>query len=105
MASHFVGQTPDAATGARVLPAFGVKGSETAGEKFIQSAQFMSHLLNIGHTRALISHPATTTHRPLDAAQQLAAAVRLDTVRVSAGLEPIEGVLWDVDKALAAARG
>ena len=51
--------------------AFGVNGGLQQGVKFIESAQFMSHLVNIGDTRTLISHPASTTHRQLDAAQQL----------------------------------
>jgi len=61
--------------GASGLLAFGVKGGMSQGVKFIESAQFMSHLVNIGDTRTLISHPASTTHRQLDDAQQLAAGV------------------------------
>ena len=91
--------------GASGLVAFCVKGGEAAGVKFIESAQFMSHLVNIGDTRTLISHPASTTHRQLDAAQQLAAGVRPDMVRISVGLEHIDDILWDVDQALAAAAG
>ena len=73
------------------------------GVRFIESAQFMSHLVNIGDTRTLISHPASTTHRQLDAAQQRAAGVRPDMVRISVGLEHIDDILWDSDQALAAA--
>ena len=95
--------------GASGLLAFGVKGGvmggEVAGVKFIESAQFMSHLVNIGDTRTLISHPASTTHRQLDAAQQLAAGVKPDMVRISVGLEHIDDILWDADQALAAACG
>jgi len=93
--------------GASGLLAFGVKGGVKGGVengvKFIESAQFMSHLVNIGDTRTLISHPASTTHRQLDAAQQLAAGVRPDMVRISVGLEHIDDILWDIDQALAAA--
>ena len=89
--------------GASGLLGFGVKGGLEAGIKFIESAQFMSHLVNIGDTRTLISHPASTTHRQLDAAQQLAAGVKPDMVRISVGLEHIDDILWDVDQALAAA--
>ena len=89
--------------GASGLLAFGVKGGEAAGVKFIVSARFMSHLVNIGDTRTLVSHPASTTHRQLDAAQQLAAGVRPDMVRISVGLKHIDDILWDVDQALAAA--
>ncbi len=87
--------------GASGLLAFGVKGGVQAGVKFIESAQFMSHLVNIGDTRTLISHPASTTHRQLDAAQQLAAGVKPDMVRISVGLEHIDDILWDIDQALA----
>ena len=89
--------------GASGLLAFGVKGGVTQGVKFIEGAQFMSHLVNIGDTRTLISHPASTTHRQLDAAQQLAAGVPPDMVRISVGLEHIDDILWDIDQALAAA--
>ena len=89
--------------GASGLLAFGVNGGEAAGVKFIESAQFMSHLVNIGDTRTLVSHPASTTHRQLDAAQQLAAGVRPDMVRISVGLEHIDDILWDIDQALARA--
>ncbi|MBS0594564.1 MAG: O-acetylhomoserine aminocarboxypropyltransferase/cysteine synthase [Proteobacteria bacterium] len=89
--------------GASGLLAFGVKGGEAAGVKFIEAAQFMSHLVNIGDTRTLISHPASTTHRQLDAAQQRAAGVTPDMVRISVGLEHIDDILWDIDQALARA--
>jgi O-acetylhomoserine (thiol)-lyase len=86
--------------GASGLLAFGVKGGMEAGVRFIESAQFMSHLVNIGDTKTLISHPASTTHRQLDEAQQLAAGVLPDMVRISVGLEHIEDILWDVEQAL-----
>jgi O-acetylhomoserine (thiol)-lyase len=90
--------------GASGLLAFGVKvvngQGAAAGVKFIEAAQFMSHLVNIGDTRTLISHPASTTHRQLDAQQQLAAGVLPDMVRISVGLEHIDDILWDVDQAL-----
>ena len=100
--------------GASGLLAFGVAtdaGADAAaqaqalqrGVRFIESAQFMSHLVNIGDTRTLISHPASTTHRQLDAAQQRAAGVRPDMVRISVGLEHVDDILWDIDQALAAA--
>ena len=74
-----------------------------AGVKFIEAAQFMSHLVNIGDTRTLIIHPASTTHRQLDEAQQRAAGVLPDMVRISVGLEHIDDILWDIDQALAGA--
>jgi O-acetylhomoserine (thiol)-lyase len=90
--------------GASGLLAFGVKGGLEAGVRFIESAQFMSHLANIGDTRTLIIHPASTTHRQLDEAQQRAAGVTPDMVRISVGLEHVDDILWDIDQALAAAR-
>ena len=84
------------------LLAFGVQGGVEAGVRFIESAQFMSHLANIGDTRTLIIHPASTTHRQLEPDQQLAAGVLPDMVRLSVGLEHIDDILWDLDQALAA---
>ena len=89
--------------GASGLLAFGVKGGLEAGVRFIESAQFMSHLANIGDTRTLTIHPASTTHRQLDEAQQLAAGVPPDMVRMSVGLEHIDDILWDIDQALSKA--
>ena len=89
--------------GASGLLSFGVKGGLEPGVKFIESAQFMSHLVNIGDTRTLISHPASTTHRQLDPAQQLAAGVGPDMIRISVGLEHLDDILWDIDQALAQA--
>ena len=87
--------------GASAALTFGVKGGITAGEKFIDSAQFMSHLANIGDAKTLIIHPASTTHRQLNEEQQLAAGVRPDMIRVSVGIEHIDDILWDIDQALA----
>ena len=92
----------DGRPGASGLLAFGVRGGLEAGVRFIEAARFMSHLANIGDTRTLIIHPASTTHRQLDAAQQLAAGVLPDMVRISVGLEHIDDILWDIDQALAA---
>ena len=89
--------------GASGLLAFGVKGGLAQGVKFIEAAKFMSHLVNIGDIRTLISHPASTTHRQLDTNQQLAAGVGPDMVRISVGLEHIDDILWDIDQALATA--
>jgi O-acetylhomoserine (thiol)-lyase len=88
-------------SGASGLLAFGVKGGTAAGVRFIEAAQFMSHLANIGDTRTLIIHPASTTHRQLDEAQQRAAGVLPDMVRMSVGLEHIDDILWDIEQSLA----
>ena len=92
----------DGTPGASGLLAFGVKGGLAAGVRFIEAAQLMSHLANIGDTRTLIIHPASTTHRQLDEAQQQAAGVAHDMVRISVGLEHVDDILWDIDQALAA---
>jgi O-acetylhomoserine (thiol)-lyase len=60
----------------------------------------MSHLANIGDTRTLIIHPASTTHRQLEPDQLKAAGVTPDLVRLSVGLEHIDDILWDLDQAL-----
>ncbi len=91
--------------GASGLLAFGVKGGLEAGVRFIEAARFMSHLANIGDTRTLIIHPASTTHRQLDESQQIAAGVLPDMVRLSVGIEHIDDILWDIDQALSKADG
>ena len=93
----------DGAPGASGLLAFGVRGGLAAGVRFIESAQMMSHLANIGDTRTLIIHPASTTHRQLEPEQQLQAGVLPDMVRMSVGIEHVDDILWDIDQALAAA--
>jgi O-acetylhomoserine (thiol)-lyase len=89
------------APGASGLLAFGVKGGSDAGVRFIERAQLMSHLANIGDTRTLVIHPASTTHRQLNEEQQRAAGVTPDMVRMSVGLEHVDDILWDIEQALA----
>jgi len=86
--------------GASAILTFGVKGGFAAGEKFIDRANFLSHLANIGDAKTLIIHPASTTHRQLNEEQQQAAGVTPDMVRISVGLEHIDDILWDIDQAL-----
>ena len=81
---------------------FGVKGGFEAGKKFIDSLKIFSHLANVGDARSLVIHPASTTHQQLSDAEQLAAGVTPDLIRVSIGLEDIEDILWDIDQALGA---
>jgi O-acetylhomoserine (thiol)-lyase len=95
----------DGRPGASGLLAFGVRGGLEAGVRFIEALHFLSHLANIGDTRTLVIHPASTTHRQLDSAQQRAAGVAPDMVRLSVGLEHIDDILWDLDQALARAAG
>jgi len=88
--------------GASGLLNFGVKGGAKAGEKFIEAAQFMSHLANIGDAKTLIIHPASTTHRQMSADEQLKAGVTPDMIRMSVGIETLDDILWDIDQALEA---
>jgi O-acetylhomoserine (thiol)-lyase len=93
------------AKGASGLLNFGVKGGATAGERFIEAAQFMSHLANIGDAKTLVIHPASTTHRQMSDEEQLKAGVAPDMVRMSVGIESLDDILWDIDQALAASAG
>jgi O-acetylhomoserine (thiol)-lyase len=86
--------------GASSVLTFGIRGGATAGERFIEAAQFMSHLANVGDAKTLIIHPASTTHRQMDEAGQRAAGVSPDMIRVSVGLETLDDILWDMDQAL-----
>ena len=86
--------------GASSILTFGIKGGQDAGVKFIESAQFLSHLANVGDAKTLIIHPASTTHRQLTAEEQLSAGVTPDMVRISVGLETIDDILWDIEQAL-----
>jgi len=89
--------------GASGLLNFGVKGGGKAGERFIEAAQFMSHLANIGDAKTLIIHPASTTHRQMSDEDQLKAGVTPDMIRMSVGIETLEDILWDIDQALSLA--
>ena len=86
--------------GASGLLNFGVNGGPKAGEKFIEAAQFMSHLANIGDAKTLIIHPASTTHRQMSEAEQLKAGVKPDMIRMSVGIESLDDILWDIDQSL-----
>jgi O-acetylhomoserine (thiol)-lyase len=86
--------------GAGSILTFGVKGGFEAGAKFIENAEFLSHLANVGDARTLIIHPASTTHRQLSEEQQVTAGVTPDMVRISVGLETLDDILWDLDQAL-----
>ena len=79
---------------------FGVKGGREAGAKFIDSLQLFGHVANLGDTKSLAIHPASTTHSQLTEAEQIAAGVSPDFIRLSIGLEDIEDILWDLDQAL-----
>ena len=82
---------------------FGVKGGYEAGTNLVESVRLFSHLANIGDTRSLILHPASTTHRQLSDEQRLTAGAGPDVVRLSIGLETADDLIRDLDEALGAA--
>jgi O-acetylhomoserine (thiol)-lyase len=84
---------------------FGINGGFAAAEAFINNVQLLSHLANIGDSRTLVIHPASTTHQQLNDEQLIAAGVPADLVRLSVGLEDIDDILWDIDQALTIATG
>ncbi len=86
--------------GAGSIMSFGVKGGLKAGAAFIENAQFLSHLANVGDAKTLIIHPASTTHRQLTEEQQITAGVTPDMIRISVGLETLDDILWDLEQAL-----
>lgn len=86
--------------GAGSVLTFGAKGGQAAGVKFIEAAQFLSHLANVGDAKTLIIHPASTTHRQLTEEEQIAGGVMPDMIRISVGLETLDDILWDIDQAL-----
>ncbi|MCE3519328.1 PLP-dependent transferase, partial [Escherichia coli] len=71
-----------------------------AGVKLVEHLQLFSHLANIGDTKSLIIHPASTTHRQLSDAQKIAAGAGPDVVRLSIGIETVEDLISDLDQAL-----
>jgi O-acetylhomoserine (thiol)-lyase len=79
---------------------FGIKGGKEAGVKFINSVKLASHLANIGDSKTLVIHPASTTHQQLNEKEQLAAGVTNDYIRVSVGTEHIDDIIADFDQAL-----
>jgi O-acetylhomoserine (thiol)-lyase len=90
--------------GASSILTFGINGGEGAGRKFIEAAEFMSHVANVGDAKTLIVHPASTTHRQLSEEEQVAAGVHPEMVRISVGLESLDDILWDIDQALTASQ-
>jgi O-acetylhomoserine (thiol)-lyase len=89
--------------GAGAVFTFGARGGYEAGVKLVEGVRLFSHLANIGDTRSLILHPASTTHRQLTDEQRLAAGAGPDVIRLSIGLETAEDLIDDLDQALAVA--
>ena len=85
------------------LVAFGINGGYEAGVRFVDNVQLASLLANIGDTRTLVIHPASTTHQQLSAEERRAAGVTDDLIRLSVGIEHIDDILADLNQALAAA--
>jgi O-acetylhomoserine (thiol)-lyase len=86
--------------GAGSVFTFGLKGGYAAGIKMVEGVEIFSHLANIGDTRSLIIHPASTTHRQLTDEQKTAAGAGPDVVRVSIGIETADDLIADLDQAL-----
>ena len=79
---------------------FGVNGGREAGRVFIESLEVASHLANIGDTRTLVIHPASTTHQQLSDEALVACGVSPDLIRISVGIEDVDDILFDLDQAL-----
>jgi O-acetylhomoserine (thiol)-lyase len=87
--------------GAGAVFTFGLKGGYEAGVQLVSNVKLFSHLANIGDTRSLIIHPASTTHRQLTDPQKIAAGAGPDVVRLSIGIEDAEDIIADLEQALA----
>ena len=86
--------------GAGSVFSFGVKGGYEAGVKLVSSVNMISHLANLGDTRSLIIHPASTTHRQLSDEQKEAAGAGPETVRISVGIEDADDIIADLEQGL-----
>jgi O-acetylhomoserine (thiol)-lyase len=86
--------------GAGAVFTFGLKGGFEAGVALVEGVELISHLANIGDTRSLILHPASTTHRQLTDEQLVAAGAGPDVVRLSIGIENVEDVIADLEQVL-----
>ncbi|CAN7502743.1 O-acetylhomoserine aminocarboxypropyltransferase [Ensifer sp. ENS07] len=87
--------------GAGAVFTFGLKGGYEAGKRFVEGLEMFSHLANIGDTRSLVIHPASTTHRQLTPEQQVAAGAGPDVVRLSVGIEDVSDIIADLEQSLA----
>ncbi|HAR6270672.1 TPA: O-acetylhomoserine aminocarboxypropyltransferase/cysteine synthase [Staphylococcus pseudintermedius] len=87
--------------GASSIFTFGVKGGYEAGKKFIEGLELFSLLANVGDAKSLVIHPASTTHQQLTEAEQTAAGIAPETIRLSIGLEHIDDIIADLEKGFA----
>lgn len=85
------------------LLTFGVKGGFEAGKSFYDALRLIKRLVNIGDTKSLACHPASTTHRQMTAGEQQKAGVKPEMIRISVGIEHASDIIEDLDQALAAA--
>ncbi|MCP3779293.1 homocysteine synthase [Paenibacillus sp. MZ03-122A] len=83
---------------------FGIKGGSQAGSKLIANVKLFSHLANVGDSKSLIIHPASTTHQQLNVEEQVAAGVKPELLRLSVGTEAIDDILYDLEQAIAASQ-
>lgn len=83
---------------------FGIKGGVDAGRKLIESVKLFSHLANVGDSKSLIIHPASTTHQQLTEDEQTAAGVNPELIRLSVGTENIQDILYDLEQAIKASQ-
>ena len=81
---------------------FGVHGGQAGGAKFQDALQLFTRLVNIGDSKSLACHPASTTHRQLGPDELAKAGVSVDMVRLSVGIEHVDDLIADIDQALAA---
>ncbi|ULO08229.1 homocysteine synthase [Paenibacillus sp. 19GGS1-52] len=83
---------------------FGIKGGSDAGRRLIENVKLFSHLANVGDSKSLIIHPASTTHQQLSAEEQSSAGVTPELLRLSIGTESIDDILYDLEQAIAASK-
>ncbi|RAI91831.1 homocysteine synthase [Paenibacillus sp. FSL W7-1088] len=83
---------------------FGIKGGVDAGRKLIENVKLFSHLANVGDSKSLIIHPASTTHQQLTEDEQTAAGVNPELIRLSIGTENIQDILYDLEQAIKASQ-
>jgi O-acetylhomoserine (thiol)-lyase len=91
--------------GSGALITFGIKGGYEAGRKLIDSVKLFSHVANIGDSKSLIIHPASTTHQQLSDAEQLDTGVTPELVRLSVGIEDVRDIIDDLAQAIETANG
>ncbi|XID92026.1 homocysteine synthase [Paenibacillaceae bacterium WGS1546] len=90
--------------GQGAILSFGIKGGAPAGKKVIGAVKLFSHLANVGDSKSLIIHPASTTHQQLSAEEQLSTGVTEGLIRLSVGTEAIEDILFDLGQAIDASQ-